>query len=157
MKFTPPNISDFASAYENHMAGDAAFRDGTKYRFVILEGELKHLYLYEGHDYCRNDFAKRAPRKAQAVFKAAMPLLPGSVSQMKKRREQEDETNKAQNEANLKRERLEQAAPAMFEALKTVRAAICKVEGTRTEYRVLAAQMVIDDISAALKLAGGGE
>jgi len=117
-KFTPPNISDYASGYENHMVGDAAFRDGTKYRFVILDSQIKHLYLYTGPDYSRNDFASRAPRKVQAVLDAALPLFPGSVAQMHKRHAQQDADTKAQNEAAIKKQKLEQAAPDMFEALK---------------------------------------
>lgn len=171
MTFTPPNISDFVSGEEAHMAGDAAFRDGTKYRFVMVEGKIEHLYLYEGTEYCRNDFAKRAPRKAQAVLEAALPLLAASVAQMHKRNAQQDAEAKVRNEAAFKKQKLEQAAPAMFEALmrfeKLGRELIplltklqdfiqpqhsLAVDGGMSRLMVTTAQA-----RAALKLAGGGE
>lgn len=158
MKFTPPNISDFASGEEAHMAGDATFRDGTKYRFVIIEGKIEHLYLYEGAEYCRNDFAKRAPRKGQAVLEAALPLLAASVTQMHKRNAQQDAEAKAQNAAAFKKQRLERAAPAMFEALKKCLANLETLEElSALHLNELPEPLALDLARAALKLAGGGE
>lgn len=132
MKTTPVvEITDVQSIGGTHMCGDATFADGKKYRFVIQNGLVQYLYIYneDGKDYHRTNWASRSKMRAQMIADHAHGFLPQALADLQERQEKEEAKRRAEGEAWQKEKNLQDAAPDLLKQLKHLVGIICSLPG----------------------------
>lgn len=115
-------ISDVQSIGGTHMCGNATFIDGRKYRFVIQDGIVGKLYIYneDGKDYARANWASRSRMRAEMIADHARGCLKKALADLKERQDKEEADAARDREAWRKEKALQDTAPELLAVCKAL-------------------------------------
>lgn len=127
-------ITYFRSIGGTHLCGDAMFLDGKKYRFVMQDGVVDRLYIYQDPFASDSKFgdvnwASRSKMRAQMISDHARPLLGQALQELREREALQEAESRCENIIRERQEALNAAAPEMLKQLENLVGIICSMPG----------------------------